>query len=507
MTKQTSPDLLDLAEAVANAELRADDAERQVRTALGPDHDAAAEAGLRELRGLIAAASAVRAHVRATHEAFGAQGTDRAHADGSIATLVPGPVRAGSARRHPSRGRDARGLRRTWLLVAATIAIGAGVFGASVVGGRLVAPNPAPNPTGQMTVGRGNHTATPLGGGRVLVIGGFGTGLVSLASAELYDPKSDTFSPTGSMATARANHTATLLSDGHVLVIGSVPPALASAELYDPKSDTFSPTGSMATARGGYTATLLSDGRVLVTGGKAEPTELASAELYDQRTGTFSPTGSMATARERHTATLLADGRVLVTGGQGEPPAGDPTGLASAELYDPKTGTFSPTGPMTGRRVFHTATLLADGRVLVTGGLQTLAVGGGFPLASAELYDPKTGTFSPTGSMATARIDDTATLLADGRVLVAGGTDLPNAESASGEMLASAELYDPTTGTFSPTGSMATARAGQTATTLADSRVLVTGGVELLTKTGPGPFLASAERYDPKTGTFSATGP
>ncbi|HEY8845606.1 MAG TPA: kelch repeat-containing protein, partial [Candidatus Limnocylindrales bacterium] len=311
------------------------------------------------------------------------------------------------------------------------------------------------------------------------------------------------FSPTGSMATARANHTATLLSDGRVLVIGSVPPALASAELYDPKSGTFSPTGSMTTARSGYTATLLSDGRVLVTGGK----ELASAELYDPRSGTFSPTGSMATAREGQAATLLSDGRVLVTGGQGEPPAGDPTGLASAELYDPRSGTFSPTGPMSGGRVIHTATLLADGRILVTGGLQTLHVGGGFPLASADLYDPKSGTFSPTGSMATARDGYTATLLSDGRVLVAGGTDLPNAESASGEMLASAELYDPTTGTFSPTGSMATARVGQTATTLADGRVLVTGGVELLTKTGPGPFLASADRYDPTTGTFSAIGP
>jgi N-acetylneuraminic acid mutarotase len=215
----------------------------------------------------------------------------------------------------------------------------------------------------------------------------------------------------------------------------------------------------------------------------------------------------MGTARLEHTATLLADGRVLVAGGQGESTTDNPTGLASAELYDPASGTFSPTGPMAGKRVLHTATLLADGRVLVTGGAQTLLVGAGFPLASGEIYDPKSGTFSPTGSMATARVGDTATLLADGRVFVAGGEDVPNAEVVSAKMLASAELYDPKTGMFSPTASMSVGRAGQTATPLADGRVLLAGGVEAVTATGPGPFLASAELFDPKTGTLSATGP
>jgi hypothetical protein len=149
----------------------------------------------------------------------------------------------------------------------------------------------------------------------------------------------------------------------------------------------------------------------------------------------------MTTTRFFHTATLLADGRVLVAGGYDSHYAP----LASADLYDPKTGTFSPTGSMAGARGLHTATLLSDGRVLIAGGgpwgsmLLTASY-----LASAELYDPKTGTFSPTGSLATARAWHTATLLADGRVVIAGG--------AGSAFLASAELYDPKTGTFSPTG-------------------------------------------------------
>jgi large repetitive protein len=201
----------------------------------------------------------------------------------------------------------------------------------------------------------------------------------------------------------------------------------------------------MAVARAFHTATLLSDGRVLIAGGnpgtwKYDCQCLASAEIYNPKTGTFSHTGPMATARAWYTATRLVDGRVLVAGGA------DPYGTmyASAEIYDPKTGTFTPTGPMTEGRVFHAAVLLPDGRVLVEGG------GTDYEnvhfLASAELYDPKTGTWAATGSMAAGRNSQTATsLLTDGRVLVAGGFGNP-------APLASAEIYDPKTGTFSPAG-------------------------------------------------------
>jgi galactose oxidase-like protein/Kelch motif protein len=354
---------------------------------------------------------------------------------------------------------------------------------------------------GQMTGGRSTHTASILADGRVLVAGGF-FNAVPVVSADLYDPQTGTFTATGAMATARGFDTATLLNDGRVLFAGGSRsnwadqgPFFASAELYDPTTGTFSPTGSMATGRNLHTATLLLDGRVLITGGNdAYGHSLASAELYDPKTGTFSPTGSMATARGFHTATRLADGRVLIAGGDSAGwSAGH--GLASAEIYDPKTGTFSPTGPMTESRGSHVATLLPDGRVLITGGVDS---NGRASLASAELYDPKTGKFTPTGSMADGRTFHAAALLEDGRVLVTGGVHTGLDYAAP--FLASAEIYDPKAGTFTPTGSMTDGRIAQTATLLPDGHVLVAGGFDGKAD------VTTAELYDPESGTFKSTG-
>ena len=329
------------------------------------------------------------------------------------------------------------------LVVGGAVAAGSGLLRLPSVVPPEPVPSPTPSPTptprsspiGSMGLGRQVHTTTLLGDGRVLMVGGYGRDAAldtPLADAVVYDPTTDTFVRTSPLAEARGLHTATLLPDGHVLITGGGPASwagagayLATAELYDPSAGMFSPTGSMSTPREDHTATLLRDGRVLVVGGNDVGSHTtASAEIYDPKTGTFTPTGSMKTARGFHTATLLADGRVLVTGGDAA--AWDDSGpfLASAEIYDPSTGTFTTTGSMATGRAHHAATLLADGRVLITGGTPGQAGGNGSgttSLTAAELYDPATGTFSPTGPMADGRVYHTATRLADGRVLVAGG--------------------------------------------------------------------------------------
>ena len=321
-----------------------------------------------------------------------------------------------------------------------------------------------------MTIGRDSATATLLLDGRVLIAGG--EGYDAARSAELYDPKTSTFSKTGSMAKGHNVGTATLLLDGRVLIVGGWEyvsptdrPESASADLYDPKTGAFTQTGSLPAARHFHTATRLLDGRVLITGGET-PTDgsgTARAELYDPKTGTFSPTGSMTVGRIFHTATLLRDGRVLVAGGNRN---------TSAEIYDPATGTFQPTGSME-IDGDHTATLLNDGRVLLVGGKEK----GGVTYPAADLYDPATGKFSPTGAplqscLCSGPIGSpvTAPLLNDGRVLV------PDQHfDASSNEVDSAELYDPVKGTFSETGPMNQTHFGFTDTLLSDGRVLFAG--------------------------------
>jgi len=348
--------------------------------------------------------------------------------------------------------------------------------------------------TAPLATARDSHTATLLPSGRVLIIGGANDfAEISLSSAELYDSGNGTFSATvGSLTTARDAQTATLLPNGKVLIVGgNKGTTLSSAELYDPASGTFSATGPLAAARFRHTATLLPNGKVLITGGySGSGTSLSSAELYDLASGMFSTTnGALAAARAVHTATLLPNGTVLIVGGYNNAES-----LDSAELFDPASGTFSrTTGLLTTARATHTATLLPNGKVLIVGGYKA---NGGL-VSSAELYDPATGTFNATtGRMATARVSHTATLLPNGEVLIAGGTN--NAQT--GGALSSEELYEPTSGTFSTTGSLAAARYQHTATLLPNGEVLIAGG----SNSG---YLSSAELYDPASGTFNTAGP
>ena len=344
--------------------------------------------------------------------------------------------------------------------------------------------------TDSLATARRYHTATLLPNGKLLVVGGNGSSGY-LASAELYDPATGSWSVTGSLATARYSHTATLLSNGKLLVAGGFNGYLANAELYDPATGIWTVTGSLTIGRAYHTATLLPNGKLIVTGGNSSSGSVASAELYNSATGTWTTTGSLATARLLHTATLLPNGKLLVVGGNGS------GYLASAELYDPATGTWAASGPLAAVRGYHTATLLPNGKLLVAAGL-----GSGGNLASAELYDSATGTWAAAGNLAHAHSGCTATLLPTGKVLVAGGYDGSDGGYGNEGYLARAELYNPATGTWTATASLATGRQYHSATLLPNGKLLVAGGYNLDFSGS----LATAELYDPATGSWTATG-
>ena len=269
-------------------------------------------------------------------------------------------------------------------------------------------------------------------------------------------------------------HTATLLPNGKVLVTGGwhgVGLYLASAELYDPDTNTWSSAGSMTTGRYYHTATLLSDGAVLVTGGYGDSGSLSSVEIYFFIGQNWVDQGNiMTTARYGHTATLLPNDKVLVAGG-----ATSSAGLATAELYDCGNHRCSATGSLPTGRIYQTATLLGDGQVLVAGGF-----GNNTYLASAWLYNPATGTWSVTGSLAIGRRSHTATLLPNGQVLVEGG----KIGSAYNDYTSKVEIYHSTGGVWSPGRSMGTGRASHTATLLPKTgKVLVAGAGQMIVVT------------------------
>jgi hypothetical protein len=333
------------------------------------------------------------------------------------------------------------------------------------------------------------HMALLLLDGRVFVVGGGAAvaGANDRTSAELYDPGTGTWSATAGMLAPRDDFSATLLADGKVLVAGGAGNTGELAEVYDPVRGTWNATGSLVAPCYFHTAARLLDGKVLVASCTAYSGALAPAELYDPISGTWSATGNMVGRAGGSRATLLRDGKVLVISGTG-----------SSELYDPISGTWSATGNMIMPTCACTATLLPDGKVLVAGA--TSRTNGGDLVASAELYDPQSGAWSATQGMVAARAGQAAVLLADGKVLVTGGAgnEKPNGDP----VLASAELYDPASGTWSATASMLLPRRDFSATLLADGKVLVAGGmaeVPMMGGTGS-EMVASAELYDPGSG-------
>jgi Galactose oxidase, central domain len=357
--------------------------------------------------------------------------------------------------------------------------------------------------TGNMTTPRIHHTATLLYDGTVLIVGGhLNIPLRShtvgpsdgLGTTELFDPSTGTFTSSANMITPRGEHTATLLADGRVLIAGGIDRqgrSLASAEIYDPSTAIFTATGSMSISRAGHTATLLNSGRVLIaggyTGGYGLGSPLAGAELYDPTTGAFTATGDMTVAQATPKAILLPDGKVFIA------PGDDETDPERAELFDPDSGTFSRTGWVYPRvfpygccaGVAGAVGLLANGKVLVT--LQPAE--GEFKSHNTALYDVSAGILVAAADLMYEVYSPAGTVLSDGTALVSGGI------GSCPPAFASAEIYDAAHDRVSVTGNMITDRIFHTTTLLYDGRVLIAGGNEGGCQ-GAQP-LASAEIYVP----------
>jgi Galactose oxidase, central domain len=381
--------------------------------------------------------------------------------------------------------------------------------------------------------------------GDVLIAGGADASNQSIAGAEFFDPSRGQFKATGTAASSRAASSAAPLSPTQVLFAGGFSggatiknfslnlegKVLSSAESFDEVTGAFSAAGTMGTPRMGFTATELNNGKVLVTGGlDNRENVLDSAELYDPTSRKFATVANpMSDRRVYHTATLLLSGKVLIVGGATNL-SGDTTN--SADIYDPATNSFTPTTfPMDHQRAAHTATIFttgpAAGKVLIAGG-----IGGSsffFKDSSAELYDPASQQFVLLPSfMNEPRSMHTATLLDNGRVLLAGGFSGTVAlaggmlSGASGLISNSAETFDPKTGDFTCVAgfntdtlrcnqSMSVARAAHTATLLTTGptphRVLVAGGIGAADPAAHGIELSSAELFNPASGgSFKATG-
>lgn len=310
------------------------------------------------------------------------------------------------------------------------------------------------------------------------------TGLMAASGAEA---ASDSFTSTGAMATARQGATIALTSHGTVLVAGGYNGSanLATTSVYQPDSGTFTTGPTMSTARNGAVSASLNNGLVLIAGGY-NGSEVGTAQLYDPSNNTLSTAGGLAMAVADAAAAKLNDGRVLVTGGL--------VGVneqAYSQYYNPTGGpggSFTATSAMGLARTSMTATTLANGNVLVAGGSN---FSGSSTYASAEIFNATNNTYAPTGSMAAPRFAATATLLPNGKVLIAGGSN------GSGT-LNGTELYDPNGASFSSGPSMAAARKYATSTLLSDGRVLIAGGMD------SGAYLSSSEIYNPTTNSFSA---
>jgi hypothetical protein len=311
------------------------------------------------------------------------------------------------------------------------------------VGGALASAelyNPATgiwSPTGSMHMVRWGHTATRLRSGDVLVVGGW-TGAPGgiVQEAELYSPTTGSWTVIAPPLMPHISHTAVLMPNGEVLVVGGCTDAdcfepFDYAEIYDPKTQTWTAAARTRKPHIYHTETVLMNGNVLVAGGSPYPGNFA--ESYDPATNTWTATRPMRVGRTYHTATLLPNGQVLVAGGNSAVNHNEPT--ATAEVFDPTALTWSLTGSLATPRYAGSAALLdGSGQALVAGGLNYTDY-----VWTAELYDPGTGKFAPTGALLVGRNDQTMNVLSNGLVFMAGGFNSLAPAGALGE----SELYIP----------------------------------------------------------------
>ena len=401
--------------------------------------------------------------------------------------------------------------------------------------------------TMELNIRRFYHTATLLNDGRVLVTGGQtydnGNNAITTRSAEVYSPTTETWATVGNMADARQQHTATLLPNGKVLIAGgyNAPDAnpLSSAEIFDPATNTFSPAAASNNVHAAHNAVLLNDGTVLVAAGILSGAATNAAELYNPNTNSWSATAGQPTVPARTFATLskLSDGRVILVGGK---LVG--TGVFdSTEIYDPTAKTFSTSPAMPFGRAGHAAAALPNNTVLIGGGANydgtnvynsslifhpdsawtrtTTGLSSAYDRPTvinlhdgraliynsrannaAEIYNPSDGSFTPIAAAASGHYDvPTATLLKDGRVLVAGG----NSASGSACTTSAADIYDPTTNSWTAAAPMLSPRTHHSATLLSDGRVLVAGGYNYC---GSVSNWDTAEIYNPQTNGWTSLG-
>jgi N-acetylneuraminic acid mutarotase len=334
--------------------------------------------------------------------------------------------------------------------------------------------------------------------GRFMVIGGSTGASSSQATAAvwLYDPGTGHWSAAASMHHARAYPMGVLLADGSVLVAGGSADGLPldSVERYLPSNGTWVAAQRMNVARTEGSLIALQDGRVLVAGGGIEGSPgygaTASAEIYDPNDNSWTMTAPMSVARTLQTATLLKDGGVLVAGGATAYYTSAAQLTSSVEVFDPKSNTWRQTSPLPMPLYTHAASLLADGRVLVTGGFSSSADSAP-SLDVAFTYDPATGQWSTAAPLSAARAEHTMLRFPDGRVLAMGGVD------GSNNVLRTSEIYDPVANTWTLTGSLPVAVFWPAAGILADGSVLVAGGSTDVTGSGT---TARCEIYTPPPG-------